>query len=156
MKFKSNRSGFTLLEIIIVIIIVGVLASLALPRFFQTVEFSRSNEAMNIIGAAKRAADRCSIMSGVGVNYAPCITFPALAMDVPGLVPGSHFCYEITRSGGNWILEAERNNVDNSGAGAACDANGEGTGVGDTITLTLNEAAGTVTKSGTGVFAGIQ
>ena len=42
----ANKKGFTLLEIIIVIIIVGVLASLALPRFFSTVEYSRSTEAL--------------------------------------------------------------------------------------------------------------
>ena len=61
MKIKNNRSGFTLLEIIIVIIIVGVLASLALPRLFNTIEFSRSTEALNAIGILKRAADRCEM-----------------------------------------------------------------------------------------------
>ena len=37
MKLDKNKSGFTLLEIIIVIIIIGILASLALPKFFKTV-----------------------------------------------------------------------------------------------------------------------
>jgi len=32
---RSNKRGFTLLELIIVIIIVGVLASLALPRYYN-------------------------------------------------------------------------------------------------------------------------
>ena len=42
----KRKKGVTLLEIIIVVIIIGVLASLALPRLFSTVEFSRSAEAI--------------------------------------------------------------------------------------------------------------
>ncbi len=61
MRMNKNRSGFTLLEIIIVIIIVGVLASLALPRFFNTIEYARSTEALNMIGTLKRGADRCAM-----------------------------------------------------------------------------------------------
>ena len=32
------KKGFTLLELIVVIIIIGVLASLGLPQFFKTVD----------------------------------------------------------------------------------------------------------------------
>ena len=56
-RITTKKSGFTLLEIIIVVIIVGVLASLALPRFFQTIEFARSLEAMNVMASARRALD---------------------------------------------------------------------------------------------------
>ena len=70
MKLQNkNQSGFTLLEIIIVIIIVGVLASLALPKFFNTVEFSRSSEALNAVGGIKRSADRCAMMGGDENDY---------------------------------------------------------------------------------------
>jgi prepilin-type N-terminal cleavage/methylation domain-containing protein len=159
MKLKNNKSGFTLLEIIIVIIIVGVLASLALPRFFQTVEFARSTEAMNILSSAKRAADRCSIMGGAGANYTNCVTFPALAMDQPGTIPGTHWCYDLSGAGGppiaTWTLIAERNAADN-GDGAACNADGTGTGAGSTITMTLTTATGVVTRAGTGPYSGIQ
>ena len=50
MNLNKNKSGFTLLEIIIVIIIIGILASLALPKFFKTVEYSRSMEALTNLG----------------------------------------------------------------------------------------------------------
>ena len=50
MKKFNNKSGFTLLEILVVIIIVGVLASVAMPSLFKNVEKSRGSEALNALG----------------------------------------------------------------------------------------------------------
>ncbi len=55
----NNTSGFTLLEIIIVIIIVGILASVALPKFFKTVTFSFSAEALTNLDTLRGALNRC-------------------------------------------------------------------------------------------------
>ena len=46
MRMGNNKSGFTLLEILVVIIIVGVLASVAMPQLFRNVERSRATEAL--------------------------------------------------------------------------------------------------------------
>lgn len=160
MKINNNKSGFTLLEIIIVIIIVGVLASLALPRFFETVEFSRSNEAMNMLGSAKRAADRCSMMGGAVIDYTNCTLFSDLAMENPGIPASSNFCYDITLVGTVWAIQAERALV-NGGDGADC--NGDGTGTNPAGVSTIAVAIDftdvnniIVTRAGTGVFSGIR
>lgn len=160
MKINNNKSGFTLLEIIIVIIIVGVLASLALPRFFQTVEFSRSNEALNMLGSVKRAADRCAMMGGIAEDYSQCQNFPDLAMENPGLSSGSHFCYDI-----NWVLgpdelytiTAQRNGTF-SGDGIPCAAGGaiDAAGGGSEIEVEINITQNTVSKSGTLNYSGIR
>lgn len=157
MKLKNNKSGFTLLEIIIVIIIVGVLASLALPRFFRTVEFSRSTEAVNTLGSMKRAADNCSMMGGGAQNYTTCTTFNALGMDDPGVSPGAHFCYTIAYAAPNLTMTGKRNSADGGdGAGDYTDTVSCTAGAGSTITFTLNTTTGVLTKAGTGPFSGIR
>ncbi|MFH0877903.1 MAG: hypothetical protein V1863_06760 [Candidatus Omnitrophota bacterium] len=56
MKKKSFRvSGFSLVEIITVTILIGILARLAVPRYFILVEKGRSAEARNVLGAIREA-----------------------------------------------------------------------------------------------------
>ena len=57
----NKKSGFTLLELIVVVIIVGVLAGLALPRLMNTVEFSRGAEALENLGALRSSLYRCAM-----------------------------------------------------------------------------------------------
>ena len=54
--FKGTRA-FTLIELIFAIVIIGILAALAIPRFFQTIEKSRSAEAVNILQALRDAQE---------------------------------------------------------------------------------------------------
>ncbi len=135
----NKKSGFTLLEIIIVIIIVGVLASLALPRFFSTIEYSRSTEALAAISALRQSSERCYLSNGG--TYAGC-TIGAIDLDDPANSPGNHFTYTIIPNGTTgYQIRAERNAV-------------EGGTVGDHITIEQNAAG--VTRTGTGSFAGIK
>ena len=74
----QNRSGFTLLELLIVVIIIGVLASLAIPQFAAAVDRSRETEGVNILSA---------ILTGEMVNYQEATTFVAAVPDsvtIPG------------------------------------------------------------------------
>jgi type IV pilus assembly protein PilA len=140
LTLKRNKKGFTLLEIIIVVIIVGVLASLALPRLFSTVEFSRSTEALAAVGSIRSALERCSLRNGTG-TYAGC-TMAALDLDDPSNTAGTHFTYTITNQGvGTYTITAVRNTLD---AGAAAS------------NIILTATAGAITKSGNTAFADIR
>ncbi len=139
MKKRNNRSGFTLLEIIIVIIIIGVLASLALPRFFALVETSRGGEALNTISAIRGSMVRFALRNGnsyVGANLS---TIDIL--DPSATAANTHFTYTTFVNATSFTIVATRN-TRNGGSGG-------------TVHIQQDDTAQTVTKGGTTPFAGI-
>ncbi len=50
-----NKNGFTLMEVLVVVIIIGVLTSVALPMYTRAIERSRAVEAMSNIKAINDA-----------------------------------------------------------------------------------------------------
>lgn len=138
---KSNKSGFTLLEIIIVIIIVGVMASLALPRLFSTVEYSRSTEALSAIASIRSSMERCYLQrSG---TYAGCDVFGNLDVTNPATSPGAHFgTYAITSaSATDYTITGTRNTVD---------------GGNTAHTVVVAQTGTVISRSGTNAFSGLK
>ena len=135
----KKKSGFTLLEIIIVIIIVGVLASLALPRFFSTVEFAKSTEALASLGAVRQSLERFYLAHGSTYTGS---AVDALDLEDPSNSPNHHFTYDISNQSANgYRIQATRNTLDGGTSG-------------DLIYLIL--AGNSITRGGTGRFVGIQ
>ena len=52
------RTGFTLVELAVVIVIIGVLAAFAVPRFKASVERSKAAEAFNYLASVQAAQER--------------------------------------------------------------------------------------------------
>ncbi len=55
MFIRSRKSGFTLLELLVVVIVVGILAAVALPKFSGMFAKARSAEGLNTVGAIMTA-----------------------------------------------------------------------------------------------------
>ncbi len=85
-----DRKGFSLLELIIVIIIVGVLSALALPRYFKMIEVARTPEAIVNLKLIREIFERCYLMSGqfIGCDWES-------SADNPNSQPNRHFDYSV-------------------------------------------------------------
>ena len=61
---NRGRQGFTLVELAVVIIIIGVLAAFGVPRFLDSVERSKAAEAFNFQSAVRAAQERYQVRQG--------------------------------------------------------------------------------------------
>ena len=122
LKRKKARNklekGFTLVELMIVIVIVGILSAVALPNFLNQTNKARATEARTQLSAALKNAQMHVLETG---------SAGTLELTTIGLADSSDFTYKIdTKDKDSIVIKAEGNE-----AGAA-------DGVDVTGTLDLN------------------
>ena len=75
-----GKKGFTLIEIIIVIVILGVLATLALPKVTNQLESANAQEAIQTMGTINSLANSCHDLSS---DLQQCDTAAKLGINLP-------------------------------------------------------------------------
>jgi prepilin-type N-terminal cleavage/methylation domain-containing protein len=125
-KSLKNQKGFTLIELMVVMVILGVISAIAVPIYNDTVVESYGQEALK---TCSPWAQKAAALQG-------------LSKDVPSknALTGEYFSYAFTDGAGDVTCTA-------TGTAAA------GDGSGATVTVTVSGAA--ITIAGTGKFEGI-
>lgn len=105
-------SGFTLLEMMIVLVIIAVLAGLAIPAYMSASEKSRKLEAIQTLGTLRAAQQRYFTAN---TEYAS--SFTALDFDPTATLTGNltHFSYTMAGGGAGsttFTATATRNALD--------------------------------------------
>ena len=101
------KKGFTIVEIMVVVIIVGILAAIALPQYITTIEKGRSAEAVTNMGSLRTALDRYWYQNSTGTD-----SIDDLDIDNPNSVANRLFQYSITSSctssTRSYVIDADR------------------------------------------------
>ena len=111
----KNKKAFTLLELLVVVLIIGILAAIALPQYKKAVEKARMAEAVTIVKAIAQAHQRYYMING---NYLSCRELDAIDIDLGGSSDCSYpactcrqtsnFIYLSNNYGGSYIAFAQR------------------------------------------------
>lgn len=134
-----HKNGFTLTEILIVVAILGILASLAIPRLFPQTERARAAEAIGMLSAIRQGEEAFRLARGTyqTISAPPYVVneWAQIGMEVPLVAAnnGPFFNYSVTVGGGGttFTATADRQNVTPGGP--------EYSG-GTTDEITLNQA----------------
>ena len=93
----KTRKGFTLVELAVVIVIIGVLAAFGVPRFLKSVERSKASEAFSYLAAVRSAQERSQARNG---TYEATIANLDIQFSVP-----KYFTVGSVSAGGSGSLE---------------------------------------------------
>lgn len=129
MKIKNaQRQGFTLLEMLVVIILIGILAGLGISNYSKTKEAALGKEAkanLKLIGAAERI---WKMESPSPFSYTDCICDDVTTCNrTTGTPPGCNYLLRLALTASNWTYGVA---VSGSGATAAFTATATRPGTG--------------------------
>lgn len=91
-RIRRNKNGFTLIEIMVVVIVIGALASLALMNYTAVVDRTKIAEAKSILLNGYAGYQRM-MFDGETVGGGNPLTWARLGMSDPGAEANRHFDY---------------------------------------------------------------
>jgi prepilin-type N-terminal cleavage/methylation domain-containing protein len=98
---STDRKGFTLVELAVVIVIIGVLAAFGVPRFIKSVERSKASESFGYLSAVRAAQERYHAREGL---YADDLSL----LDINQSTPKYFTVGDVTATETTWTLTLTR------------------------------------------------
>ncbi len=98
---KRSNKGFTLIELMIVVVIIAVLAALAIPRYMRAATKSKQSEAREVlkqIYTMERAyfiEHETYVLNGITASAANPLAYSVIAIEI---MPSARYTYTITMS----------------------------------------------------------
>lgn len=96
---KNSMKGFTLAELLIVIVILGILGGIALPRFYPQQEKGRVAEAVAILSAIRQGEEAYRLEKGNYIDLDSTDNWAVIGMEDPNDSANKLFTYSVDASG---------------------------------------------------------
>jgi type IV pilus assembly protein PilA len=137
-SYTSNIDGFTLVELLVSIVIIGLLSAIALPGFLNQASKVRGSEAKSFLGTINRSQQSYRIANG---------SFAAQLSDLDVRVNGKFYSYQVglVDSQNAWATTSSITSNDLKLYSAAVTQNGDFFGQIICESLAANTPAGTAT-----------
>src|SRR5471030_2481647 len=97
---QKVRNGFTLIEVLVTVAIVGILMAVAIPAYSDYVTRGRLSEAFTALGGAQPAAEQFWSNNRTYIGFGTATTFPASTANFSYALGGATASsYTITATG---------------------------------------------------------
>ena len=127
--FRRSEKGFTLVELMIVVVIIGILASIAIPKFSSLIGKTKTTEAKQMLGQIVQLEKTYYFTNNAYEDFAYLADCPAIGFAAPD---GARFKYKFETD----TATALEDDTTTSG-----DVNGDGDYL-DGLTLSVDNVRG--------------
>jgi len=110
LRLRYGQKGYTLIELFVVVVIIGVIAALAIPRFMQSTAKTKQGEAQLILKqvyemqrAYRQEKDSYYPSDGSTIVVQPGGTFGPLGVE---LMPSARYSYSLTANRTSFVVTA--------------------------------------------------